>query len=708
MLVQAAAPISDFALGFVHGRPLRRGELIWLAPSPDLRGGLGLAMFPTGAMVIAGATEALHHIRTRMSDATARVSGEDRRSMLHERLPFAISAGAIGAWDLDLAADFTEASPELRAMYGFSRDARLNSQAIFATVAADDLPRVQAALKMALDPAGNGQYYAKYRIRRDNDGEERWIAATARAFFAKGKAVHLIGICRDVTNEMSVERLFTEKAQLAEQLSSVAAAVPGAIFSFRESRDGRQSFPYASANFSALFGLSLEEVRADAAPLLARIHADDRDRISAGAAESARALSIRHDEFRYEHPQKGTIWIDGQSSPIAEPGGDIVWHGYIQDVTERKRAEEELRASEARSRAFFDSGLLGVIYWNVNGAITDANDKFLEMLGYSRDDLTAGRLDWVKLTPPEYRRLDESALEQLVTMGRNQRPFEKEYFRSDGTRLPILVACAMLDEAHYEGVAFVLDISEQKKNEARMQKLHADRMMVMQSMAIGIAHEINQPLTATVAYLRAARRLLDMKEERRPVSVPETLDKASAQITRAGEIVARLRVFIAHGEPDKFPLKAHDLIRDAYEATVMGMKKGQIRATLQLNASHDEVLADRVQIVQVLVNLIRNAKEAMEAVPRRELMISTTSSASDIRIDVIDTGVGLSEKVKCSLFEPFATSKPSGMGVGLSISRAIIEAHHGSIWAESNPEGGAIFSFTLPLAKDPSQAEETD
>lgn len=518
----------------------------------------------------------------------------------------------------------------------------------------------------------------------------------------------MIGTCRDITNEMSVERLFTEKARLAEQLSSVAAAVPGAIFSFRQSRDGKQSIPYVSANFSALFGLAPEDVRTDASPLLARIHADDRGRISAGAAESARTLSIRHDEFRYEHPQKGIIWIDGQSAPIVEAGGDIVWHGYIQDVTERKRAEEELRASEARSRAFFDSGLLGVIYWNVNGAITDANDKFLDMLGYSREDLAAGRLDWVKLTPPEFRRLDEAALEELATMGRNQRPFEKEYFRSDGTRLPILVACAMLDEARYEGVAFVLDISEQKKNEARMQKLHADRMMVMQSMAIGIAHEINQPLTATVTYLRAARRLLEMKEERRPLGVPETLDKASAQITRAGEIVARLRVFIAHGEPDKFPLKAHELIRDAYEATIMGMKKGQIRATLQLNASHDEVLADRVQIVQVLVNLIRNAKEAMEAVPRRELMISTTASTSDIRIDVVDTGVGLSEKVKCSLFEPFATTKPSGMGVGLSISRAIIEAHHGSIWAESNPEGGAIFSFTLPLAKNQSEPEESD
>jgi PAS domain S-box-containing protein len=443
-------------------------------------------------------------------------------------------------------------------------------------------------------------------------------------------------------------------------------------------------------------------VQTDATPVLIRIHESDRDRIRASISESARNLSIWHQEFRYNHPHKGWIWIEAHSSPVAEAEGGVVWHGYVQDVTERKRAEGELRANEARSRAFFDSGLIGVIYWTVDGAITDANDKFLEMFGYSREDLTTGQLDWVKLTPEEYRSLDEAVLAELLATGRNRRPYEKEYFRKDGTRLPILLACAMLDEARFEGVAFVLDICEQKQNEAQTQKLHADRMGVMQSMAIGIAHEINQPLTATVAYLRAARRLLDMKPERRPASVSGTLDKASAQITRAGEIVARLRVFIAHGEPDKFPLNAHELILDAYDVTKLSTKDGQIRVSLRLDAARDQVLADKVQIVQVLVNLIRNAKEAMESAPRRELVISTTSSRAEVRIDVADTGVGLSEKVKSSLFEPFATTKPSGMGVGLSISRAIIDAHHGHIWAESNPEGGAIFSVTLPLASNRS------
>jgi C4-dicarboxylate-specific signal transduction histidine kinase len=261
----------------------------------------------------------------------------------------------------------------------------------------------------------------------------------------------------------------------------------------------------------------------------------------------------------------------------------------------------------------------------------------------------------------------------------------------------------MLDEEHLNGVAFVLDISERKEAEARMRKFHADRMNVMESMAAGLAHEINQPLAATVVYLQTLRRLLDMQPELRPtrvrvsVSVMEILDKAAAQVMRAGQIVTGLRAFIAHGEPDKIPLKLHKLIQDACDDTSVEAKERQARVSLQLNSEEDEVLADKVQIEQVLVNLIRNAKEAVEASDRREIVISTSSSGIDVRVEISDTGVGLSEKVKSSLFEPFVTTKVNGVGVGLSISRAIIEAHNGTIWAETNPKGGTVFGFRLPL-----------
>ena len=232
----------------------------------------------------------------------------------------------------------------------------------------------------------------------------------------------------------------------------------------------------------------------------------------------------------------------------------------------------------------------------------------------------------------------------------------------------------------------------------RMRKLQASGLHAMGGMVTGLAHELNQPLTASACYLLTAQRLLEMAPELRPASVSETLDSAAAQIMRAAGIVRQLREFIMRGEPEKGFANLHDLIREASEVTSANISEANVKLSLQLSANVDRVLVDSVQIKQVLVNLISNAIEAMNASVQHELTISTSLMHDRaIRIDVVDTGVGFSEGVKENLFEPFATSKEDGMGLGLSISRSIVEAHDGKMWAESNPGGGAVFSFVLPL-----------
>ena len=526
----------------------------------------------------------------------------------------------------------------------------------------------------------------------------------ASAIFVSGltEVLHRAWISKAAAEKLAIEEratieLLAEKAQLATQFASVAASVPGVICSFRQTAEGKQSFPYASAKCFDVYGIAPEILQTDAGLIFRRIHADDLHHVQATIANSARRGTVWRDEFRYDHPKKGIIWLEGQSSPILEPSGAITWHGYVQDVTERKRAEQELRISEARFRAFFDCGLIGVISWSINGAITDANDTFLQMLGYDREDLKSGRIDWQRMTPPEFRHIDEEAAANVTATGA-ARPFEKEYFRKDGTRVPVLIAAAALDASHRDGVELVLDMSERKQAEAQLQQLHAERLNSVKSMAAGLAHEINQPLAATKTYVNVARRLLDMKPEDRTSDVATTLEKAATQVTRAGQIVTRLRDFIVHGEPDKTSLHLHEVILSAYDALGVAKERG-IEVTLQLDAERDDVLADRVQIEQVLVNLIRNAEEAMAASARRDLTISTSSSEDDFRIDIADTGVGLSDTVKSTLFQPFTTTKTSGMGVGLAISQAIIDAHDGKMWVRANPEGGTIFSFTLPLAE---------
>jgi signal transduction histidine kinase len=243
-----------------------------------------------------------------------------------------------------------------------------------------------------------------------------------------------------------------------------------------------------------------------------------------------------------------------------------------------------------------------------------------------------------------------------------------------------------------------IETEERAKN--RMCRLQASGLDAIGGLASGLAHEVNQPLSAAAAYLDATRRLLRIEPDARPSSPMEALEKATAQIARVKEIVGRLREFILRGESEKTFLKLHELIEEAEETARMGASAAEVKIELRLDAQNDLVFADRVQLMQVLGNLIRNAVDAMATSPARELVVSTSTDESGmIQTDVADTGPGLPQAVKDDLFAPFVTTKSGGMGVGLAISRAIIEAHEGAIWAESNPSGGAVFSFKLPLAR---------
>jgi two-component system CheB/CheR fusion protein len=249
----------------------------------------------------------------------------------------------------------------------------------------------------------------------------------------------------------------------------------------------------------------------------------------------------------------------------------------------------------------------------------------------------------------------------------------------------------------------LMQIDTENRARTRMRNIQATGLNAMGGMASGLAHEINQPLSACGAYLATARRLAAMRPEARPASIEEVLDSAVEQNLRAGEIVKNLRDFIMRGEPNRIHLSLHNLIGDALHVATTVEGEGSCEISLQFDAKSDRIFADKVQIKQVLVNLIRNAVEAMSVSTERKLTISSSIiDDGSIRIDVADTGNGLAEALKSELFEPFMTTKTDGMGIGLAICRATVEAHEGTIWTESNPGGGAVFSFALPLAKEES------
>jgi two-component system sensor kinase FixL len=250
-------------------------------------------------------------------------------------------------------------------------------------------------------------------------------------------------------------------------------------------------------------------------------------------------------------------------------------------------------------------------------------------------------------------------------------------------------------------IGFVRDLTqrhdrERLLHEVQSELLHISRLSTMGEMASALAHELNQPLSAIANYLQGARRLLQNSPDDRAPMIIEAMNKAAEQAVRAGQVIQRLRDFVARGETEKRIESITRLVEEASALALVAAKDQSIRMSLRLDPSVDLVLVDKVQIQQVLLNLLRNALEAMQTSERRELIVSTRPAEDNmIAVDVADTGSGISPDVASRLFQPFVTTKRQGMGVGLSISRTIIESHGGQITVESNPVGGTIFRFTL-------------
>ena len=371
------------------------------------------------------------------------------------------------------------------------------------------------------------------------------------------------------------------------------------------------------------------------------------------------------------------------------------------DIGERRRAQVALGDSEARLRAVIDGVADSIVTINEAGIIRTVNASTGRMFGYAPEELIGRNVSI--LTPEPHRsqhdryirRYLETGEARIIGIGR-----EVEGRRKDGSTFPVELTVSETrhgDERLFIG--FVRDLSERRRFEARLKRLHGNRIELMADMATALAHELNQPLAAAANYLFTARHLIAGKPEPAGEAINDALDKASSQMHRAGQIIAHLREFISRGEPDKMEHSLHDLILGTCELVAPSARQAAVEIVLHLDAAEDKVLADRVQIEQAMVNLIRNAFEAMSDAPKRKLTISTALEDGMIRADFSDTGHGLPAKAGAEMFVPFSSTKTNGLGVGLSISRSIVEAHYGTIWAEPNPNGGAKLCFTLPLAR---------
>jgi PAS domain S-box-containing protein len=506
-------------------------------------------------------------------------------------------------------------------------------------------------------------------------------------------------------------------------------------------------------------------------------------------------------------------------------------------VAEREKAEAEVRqlasGLEAKIRRLVEANVVGIVMWNLDGGITGANEAFLRMVQYNRDDLASGRVRWADLTPAEWRGHDEQALADLKATGIFQ-PFEKEYFRKDGSRVPVLLGGALFEESGNEGVAFVLDLSEQKRAEsalrrseaflaegqhlgqigsfswrvatdeitwsaelyriyeleigapvtlelirsrvhpedvsliekmkmvgqeregghdfewqyrllmpdhsikymhavahatrdqdgqleyiasvqdvtarrlaeeardkARSELAHVARVMTLGTLTASIAHELNQPLSGIVTNASTCVRML-ANDPPDVDGARETARRTIRDSNRASEVITRLRALFCKKDATTESVNLNDAALEVIGLSLADLQKNGVVLRPELADDLPLVTGDRVQLQQVILNLVLNASDAMSSVDDRprQLVIRTEQEDDRARLTVQDVGVGIEPSGVDKVFEPFYTTKSGGMGIGLSVSRSIIERHHGRLWATLNDGPGAAFSFSIPRAPE--------
>ncbi|WP_341482669.1 PAS domain S-box protein [Microvirga solisilvae] len=551
------------------------------------------------------------------------------------------------------------------------------------------------------------------------DGEYRWVFCRAVPLLNDaGEVQEWAGTISDIHDRRAAE----DKLRDSEERLRLAIETTGlGIWDHNIVTGHRQWTPETYE----IFGLKPSaSVNRDTA--LQLVHAEDRDRVaSAFFAQPHEGPLTYSDTFRIFRADTGEErWIMAVGRTVLNQDGTPIRKiGTAQDITARKIAEIALRASEERSsrseahlRSILETVPDAMIVSDAKGIIKSFSATAEHVFGYLPEEVIGTNVKF--LMPLPYREQHDGYMNRYLRTGErriigNGRVAMAQ--RKDGSTFPMEVQVGEMDwEGERYFTAFIRDLTERQYTEMRMQELQSElaymsRLTAMGEMGSTLAHEINQPLTAIASYLKGCRLILDRMQGDEVATLKLAVDEAAEEALRAGEVIRQLREFVARGETEHRIEDLQRLVEEASALGLVGAKEKGVQVEFDFPSTSPQVIVNRVQIQQVLINLLRNAVEAMHGIQQRSLTISAriVQDGPMVQVSIKDTGSGIAPEVLRKLFTPFNTTKKSGMGVGLSICRTIVESHGGKIWADSTPGEGTTFHFTLKHV-DPNEISFLD
>ena len=519
---------------------------------------------------------------------------------------------------------------------------------------------------------------------------------------------------RDVEETVAIQTdplqpLETEKDLLC-LLQKITNLVPGMVFKFRLRPDGSAHFPFASEGIRELFQLSPDDVRDDASQLFALIHPDDFDGVVASIQKAVQDLAPWSHEFRVKFYDGTVRWVFGSSLPEQENNGSNVWYwyGFMSDITERKHIELDLQ--DNRNTLALSQSIANLGNWS-HIPHTDTytwSPQMYVIYGINKADFGHNLSALMALIVPEDRLLVKTWMTEL-SQSTGEKGLLFRILRPDGEQR-FLKAYATIeytdDQQISRFVGCTQDVTDrtlqEQKNLVHLDQLaHITRLGLMGEMATGIAHEVNQPLTATANYA-SALKILAVAKEPDLEKIAKIANLVSEQALRAGKIINRMKAFCQNKNTHNISTDINTLINDCIILCKSDLKKHNITLNLELAEALPMLLVDAIKIEQVLINLIRNSTEALAANDNPIKTVTLSSLMLDenqLQIQVRDNGSAIEQSIQKKLFTPFVTTKTEGMGMGLSICRSLIDAHNGTLTFDSLPGLGTCFYITLPVAK---------